>query len=128
MSNNQELLSTLHNEHVEWNRRLNFYADEIVSYENRLGEIVQANNKQEVLAPLEHFQNQFIRQKEVIDILKHDIGSYETKIANLARENNVATDRRRTDDHSSLRGRMNQFDKIFGELKDEFARFLSEVY
>lgn len=128
MSNSQVHLTDLHNEHSEWNRRIAFYRDEIASFENRLGDIVKANTKSEVLAPLEHFQNQFIRQKEVLDNLAHDINLYETILVNIAKENNVATDRKRTDDHTDLRSKMNQFDKIFGELKEEFTKFLSEVY
>jgi hypothetical protein len=118
----------LHNEHVEWNKRIAFYRDEISSFENRLSDIVKSNTKTEVLAPLEHFQNQFIRQKQVMDNLEHDINAYETIITNIAKENNVATDRKRTEDHTELRERMSQFDKLFGELKDEFTKYLSEVY
>ena len=128
MSNSQVHLTELHNEHVEWNRRISFYRDEVNSFENRLADIVKANTKTEVLAPLEHFQNQFIRQKQIMDNLAHDINAYESIIVNMAKENNVATDRKRTDDHSELRGRMNQFDKLFGELKDEFTKYLAEVY
>lgn len=128
MSNNQVHLTDLHNEHVEWNRRIAFYRDEVASFENRLSEIVNANSKTEVLAPLEHFQNQFIRQTEVMDVLNHDINAHETLLVNMVKENNVATDRKSTTDHTELRDRMNQFDKLFGELKDEFTKFLSEVY
>jgi len=128
MNNSQVHLTDLHNEHVEWNKRIAFYRDEISSFENRLSDIVKSNTKTEVLAPLEHFQNQFIRQKQVMDNLEHDINAYETIITNIAKENNVATDRKRTEDHTELRERMSQFDKLFGELKDEFAKYLSEVY
>lgn len=125
--NNQAHLTTLHNEHVEWSRKLNFYADEISSFENRLSEIVQQNNKQEVLAPLEHFQNQFIRQKEVIDTLNHEINVFEDRVVEKAKENNVATDHKRMEDHDELRGRMTQFEKVFSELKEEFTKYLSKV-
>ena len=127
MDNTQKYLSELHKEHVQWTKRLNFAKDEIKTYQNRLSEVVMANTKTEVLASLEHFQNQFIRQNEVIDELLHTIHLEEDKIVANAKQNNVATDHRKSAENINLVDQMESFDKLFEELKDEFKKYLSNV-
>lgn len=61
--------SDMHFEHLNWRRELAFWEDEIKSFKNRLVEIVKRWTDKNVLAQLEHFQNQFIRHGEVIDTL-----------------------------------------------------------
>jgi hypothetical protein len=120
-------LSELHTKHRKWTKKLNFVKDEIKSFKNRLSEVVMANSKTEVLAPLEQFQNQFIRQNEVIDELLHEIKLEEHKIVENAKANNVATDRRRAEENVELVEKMKSFDKIYSELKTEFQTYLTEV-
>lgn len=121
-------LSDLHKEFTTWTKNLEFYRDEIKTYNSRLEEIVSRNSKIEVTSKVEHFQNQFIRQNEVIDELIHDIHAEEHKIAENAQENNVATDHRKAEVNTGLQSRMETFDKIYAELKDEFTRFMQEVF
>ena len=102
--------------------------DEIKSYQNRLSEVVSANTGLEVLTQVEHFQNQFIRHKEVIDELNAQIHHCEKDIAQMAQSNNVATDQRKADDHTELRDGMDQFKKIFGELRMEYLKFLAKTF
>ena len=129
MSNTgQKYLHELHAEHREFLSTLNFAKDEIKTFNNRLSEIVTANSKTEVLAQVEHFQNQFIRHNEVIDELKHEVNEHEHQIAQLAESNNVATDHRKADDQVELREKMVTFSKIYDELKQEFKRFLEQSY
>lgn len=129
MSNmNQKYLHELHAEHREFLSVLEFAKDEIRTFNNRLSEIVTANNKTDVLAQVEHFQNQFIRHNEVIDELMHEINEHEHKISKLAESNNIATDHRKADDHVDLRDQMNTFQKIYADLKLEFIKFLEKTY
>lgn len=121
------LLSELHTTHINNIKELDFCADELQTFNNRLAELVIKNTKIEVTAQIEHFQNQFIRQKEVIDILKHDINEDEKRLVNSAKQNNVATDHRHIEENSALTNRMTMFTKIYGELKNEFTRFLTET-
>ncbi len=127
MDETKKYLSELHREHNDWEKALDFARDEISSFKNRLSEIVMANTKTEVLAQVEHFQNQFIRHNEVIDQLKHSIHAEEEKIAAIAQANNVATDRRKAKENMKLLDQMDSFDKLFSELKDEFKVFLTKV-
>jgi hypothetical protein len=123
--NNNKYIHELHAEHKSWLEELNFASDEIRTFENRLSEVLRANNKVEITASAEHFQNQFIRHQEVIDELGHDIREDEQRISEEAKANNIATDHRRTQDHSGLRERVETFRKIFSDLKQEFTSYLS---
>lgn len=125
--NDTKYIHELHAEHNTWLEELNFASDEIRSFENRLAELLRANNKVEITSRAEHFQNQFIRHNEVIDELSHDIREDEQRITEEAKANNIATDHRRTQDHPGLRERMETFHGIFTELKREFTAYLSEA-
>ena len=118
----------LHFEHKIWINELSFYEDEIKIYEHRLEELVMKSRNPDMLAQLEHFQNQFIREKEVIDILKHDINSHEHKLSEYAETHPIAIEHVHFKDHSDLRDRMERFYKIWIELKEEFYAFLLKYY
>jgi hypothetical protein len=117
-------IGDLHFDHMEWINGLQFYKEELAIFERRLEEIVSRNNKTEVLAELEHFQNQFIREREVIDELRHDIKAGENVLAKEAKEHPIAINHRYFTDHTELRDRFQTFEKIYRELKAEFHRWL----
>lgn len=119
-------LADLHFDHMEWLNSLQFYKEEFSIFERRLEEIVRRNNKHEVLAELEQFQNQFIREKEVIDELRHDIKVHENFLAKESKEHPVAIDHRQFGDHKVLRDRFHTFEKIHGELRAEFRKWLAQ--
>lgn len=116
-------IAQLHFEHQVWGKELAFFADELKSYEKRLEELVTASHNRDMLARLEQFQNQFIRQKEVIDQLDRDIRVHEQHLAKLALKDMEAAP---SDNglHERMRENMNQFRKIYGDLKSEFFRFM----
>lgn len=126
MKNNGEYLSDLHFEHQLWNSKFDFYGDEVAIYENRLGEIANRYTSDEVLAQVEHFQNQFIRQKELIDELSHRVNKHEEALTQYVQENPTAVDHVKFRDHGALREEVSSFDKIYTELKSEFQRFSSK--
>jgi hypothetical protein len=128
MDQTKKYLHELHNEHRDFNSQLDFVVDELKTYTHRLEEVVTANTKQEIMQQVEHFQNQFIRHKEVIDELKSMIHHSEKELAQIAEENNVATDHRKTDDHAELRDQMESFNKIYSELKTEYLAFLAKTF
>lgn len=122
----KEHIDVLHFEHEKWVKQLSFYKDELKTYNNRLEDIVVRFNGREVMAKLEKYQNKFIRQNEVIDILIHDINSHEHILASSVKENPVASDHRLFEDHVELRDRMKTFLKIYNELKPKFMRYLTK--
>ena len=122
----KEHMDVLHFEHERWTKQLEFYKDELLTYNHRLEEIVTRYNGRGVMKELESFQNKFIRQNEVIDILKHDIHEHETVLAKSFIENPTASDHRLFDYHDGLRNRMDIFVKLYSELKTGFMRYLSK--
>mgnify|MGYP003472113139 CR=1 FL=1 len=67
----------LHAEHREWLNKIAFYKDEIKIMRHRLEQVTEKNTSKEVLALVEHFQNQLIVQDEQNDILRHNVKEYE---------------------------------------------------
>jgi len=119
-------IGDLHYEHMMWLNSLQFRKEETTILEHRMEDIVRRNNQPDVMAELEHFQNQFIRQKEVIDELRHDIKAHENILEQEAKQNPVAIDHRHFTDHSELRERVEMFEKIYMELKNDFYRWVSK--
>ena len=130
MSNNTETkhvyLKDLHFEHKVWLNELKFYKEEVAIFEHRLDELVVRYTKMEVLAKLEQFQNQFIREKEVIDELRHSIKQHENGLAQFAEEHPIAIDHHYFNDHTGLRDEFVRFRELFAELKHEFLKYLAE--
>ena len=77
-SNPKKHIDELHFEHRIWTNNMKFYRDELKIFENRLEELVTRNTKLEVTAQIEHFQNQFILQRE--KQLKKSLANAETTI------------------------------------------------
>ncbi|MBK8700968.1 MAG: hypothetical protein IPN29_16095 [Saprospiraceae bacterium] len=119
-------LSDLHFEHQQWLKELVFWEDEIALYNKRLGEIIVRYTDPSIKAEIEHFQNQFIRHKEVIDILKHDVRKHESQLVKYAQDHPVAIEHVHFKDHGDLRERMETQRKIYADLKNEFYAFLSK--
>ena len=120
-------IRSLHLEYQLWIREFQFYKEEIKIFENHLATILSKNTKYSVPAKVEHFQNQFILQKEVIDHLKHDLNVSERQLAAFAYDlSEDGLEGIKMDNHSNVRDRVNTFRKIYKDLKEEFRRFESE--
>ena len=120
-------LTDLHTEKQAWLSTLALAKDEIETFEKRLGEIVVANSIKDTTALVEHFQNQCIRQREVMDILKHDIQASERILVKQIESNPVATDHKTGPDHSALREEMETFERLFKELKVDLNKFAAKT-
>jgi hypothetical protein len=117
----------LHHEYHLWIAELNFCKEEILIYEGHLEEIISNYQTTEITAQVEHFQNQFIRQREVIDELKHDLNIAEKQLAAFTRDlSDAGIMNIKMDNHTQLREEVHTQRKIFEDLKKEFRNF--EVY
>ncbi len=114
-------IQSQHFEHKIWMNQLNFYADELKVYERQL-EILVGKNIREMLPRLEHFQNSFIRQKEVLDKLLRDIKVHEHELV-LAVSNDQELPRASHNAHEKYREEMEIFQKLYSELKADFHQF-----
>jgi len=125
MGNKKKHLDELHFEHQLWLSEARFYVDELKIYQKRLEEVSAKNSDMEVKKQVEHFQNQFIIQKEQLDILTHEAAEHEQWLTNFARENPVAIDHHLFADHEAMHEKVDIFKKLYSELKTEFNRFLA---
>lgn len=115
--------SNMHFEHVQWKRELAFWEDELKSFNNRLSELVTRWTDKDVLAKLEHYQNEFVLHNSVIEDLQEIIEEHEICIAGQS----DALDTQLTKKHIEFRNRIETQREIYTKLKKEFFRFL-EMY
>lgn len=115
----------LHLEYREWVAELDFAKEEISIFEKHLARLLDIQTRMAPAAAMaEHFQNCFIRQKEVIDHLKHDLHGAENQLVVFVKElSGMGLHSIRMDNHGKLRDQMNTFRKLYTELKQDFRRF-----
>lgn len=122
----KEQLLEMHSEHNEWQNKIKFYRDEIKGLNNQLPEMLTKGASPQTLASVEHFQNQFILQNEVLDIMRHDFKQHENKIEAIQQGQQNTHDVSLTGNHESYKEKLNQFEKIFHDLRVEFNTFKAE--
>jgi predicted RNase H-like nuclease (RuvC/YqgF family) len=114
----------LHREYHSWIVELNFCKEEIHIYEGHLEEIISKYRITEITSQVEHFQNQFIRHKEVVDELKHDLNIAEKQLAAFSKDlSDAGFMNIKMDNHTHLREEVHTQRKIFEDLKREFRSF-----
>ena len=110
-------------DHNVWLADLAQSKSELKSLWDRLQSVISSNTSMEVAALVEQFQNQFIREQEVIDILKHDIKAHENVVQAITASGSSAAAAPRVSDHAELRERVQTFHKIYSELRSNFDDF-----
>lgn len=128
MENTTEVIynENLHFEHTLWKSELSFWNDELKTFENRLSELVTRWTDKEVLAQLEHYQNEFILHGGVIENLQETIEEHEANIAGHSKKGDESLDVALTKKHIEFREKMETQRQIYADLKKEFFRFLSK--
>jgi hypothetical protein len=120
-------MSDLHYEHKLWKRQIDFQIDELEIFKHRLEEVVTRWTDTEILAQVEHFQNTFIRYKEVLDTQLHDINLHHEELVKFVHDHPVASDHVHFQDHAKLRDSVETQLEMFYSTKKEFMRFLTEA-
>ena len=120
--------SDLHFEHKQWELELEFWKDELKTFKNRLNELIGRYEDPDVLAKLEHFQNEFILHGSVIEELEETIEEHESNMAEHSKIGEVALDVSLVDKHVKFRKRMETQRQIYADLKIEFFQFLTEYW
>ena len=107
-------------EHKEWQGKVNFYKMEIKTLVDEMSEFVKSRRLNTDFVQVEHFQNQLIRQAEVLDIMRHDFKQHENKIEQTAQNplENLA------DAHLEEKEKLMRFEKVYHELRTDFHAFL----
>lgn len=115
-----EQLQDMLAEHNEWQAKINFYRSEIERMKETLSDTLHGESNQYNMPHVEHFQNQFILQKDVLDIMRHDFKQHENKIEAHATKPvlNLANM------HQNEREKLYSYEKIFKDLREEFQSFI----
>ena len=112
-----------------WKHELSSFKQQIRHFEKQLEQMSIQKLPKDLLAQVEHFQNNFICQNEVIDKLRHDLPDSRHKVEHIFKSSGVFhQDHTGHDVQDTLRERMDMFRRISDELKDEFRRFESEWF
>ena len=108
---------------TSWKRELSSSKEEIKSFEKELAGLAAHSHNRDIFPHIEHFQNNFIRQKEVIDELRHDLPDSQRRVEYIYKSTHNGADH---DVHAQLLDRMDTFRRLYQELRDKFQRFETE--
>lgn len=118
-------ISRITSEHSDWIRSIDFYKQEIEILKKRLSEVSIKYSKQEVRAEVEHFQNQFIVQRNNLDELRHAIGEHVNHMQQDTEKMAQHLSNVTLAEHDQRREDLVSLEKVINELRHEFNRFLS---
>ncbi|NDC78721.1 MAG: hypothetical protein EBZ67_12725 [Chitinophagia bacterium] len=120
-----QALTELSAEHAQWIVGLDFYRKEIGVLEQRLLAIASGRMVPEVALEVEHFQNQFIVQRNTIDELSHAIQEHVTGFGYAVSQAGGMTAAFYDEGHTHLKDGYQSFEKVMNSLRQEFNRFLA---
>ncbi len=117
----------LYLEHELWTKELNYWRDELKVLEKYLTEINEKNTPHVLWVEVEHFQNQFIRHREVVHELRHELSKHENIVKDLASDlEEEEVQDKKLELHEVIREQVDTGRKIYSELKDEFRSWLAK--
>ena len=116
----------LHFEHKQWQSELALWEDELKSFNHRLEELVKRWTNKDVLAQLEHYQNEFILHGNVLETLLDEINAHEENMAQHYKRNEDVINRELAKQHMDFRNKMENQREIYSKLKKDFFKFLSK--
>jgi len=114
------------NDHAAWLKSIEFYEGEFDILKARLLEIAGKNSGTEVSQQVEHFQNQFIVQRNNIDVLKQHIHEHDGKVSKEALAHSGKMDTAFVHQHQDLKEEFDSKEKVINGLRHEFNQFLSK--
>ena len=125
-----DLIAKIHAEHATWQHRIVDIKNELKLLNSHLSDFVSRFTPRQVPPHAEHFQNQFIIQKEQAEILSHDVKTTQESLESFAKNNQTAIDHKYFDSsaemHLKMADRVETYKKIYNELKSDFRVFLSK--
>jgi predicted small metal-binding protein len=113
-------------EHQEWLKSLDFYKEDIHILENRLTEISTKNTTFEARQGIEHFQNQFLVQRNNIDELRHKIKEHISTYGKKTELVEELVENEKLAEHENLKDEYLSFEKVIKDLRQEFNIYLAK--
>ncbi len=116
----------LHFEHETWSRELDFWKDELESFQNRLNELVMKYTDKDMFASIEKFQNQFDIHEEAMNSIRNQIQMHETNMADHYRRDEDSLNAEMVKKHMEIRNRMESQREIICDMKKNLFSFLTK--
>ncbi len=116
--------ASIEKEHFTWLKHLDFYKAQLVVMDKELLGFAKESSSKKVAPRIEQFQNQFIRQREVMDVLRHNIKQHENEIERMTRFALEYLRDRVTKDHMVLKADYKRFVELFIEMEQDFQDFM----
>jgi hypothetical protein len=113
-------------DHHIWENELNFYKQELCIFEDRLEDMLKRKPSRELLREMEKYQNQFIRQKEVVDEINHKIHLYDDELKGIPAEITLPNEANEISKHKKLEGEIRIARKLYFELRENFNQYLEK--
>src|ERR1044072_748680 len=108
----QNLLFT---EHISWLKNIDQAKSELRELELRLEKAAPQFHAKAMMARVEQFQNRLIRQREVLDELRHEVKQHDNHLETMDSPAHVLLL-----EHIGLREQYNRFYELFIELERDF--------
>jgi hypothetical protein len=108
-----------------WKRLLGFMLDENVHLKFRLSDVLQNNFDKQLLEELENFQGRFLKQDELISVLRNDLAGLDKLMVRSVIEDGKIM-KEIGSKMKKIRNHINNAERQFSRLKSEFISYLSE--
>ncbi|MBU3663372.1 MAG: hypothetical protein FGM41_09285 [Bacteroidetes bacterium] len=118
--NSSSAQNLLYTEHLSWLKVLAQSKVQLVDLETRLALSLGQLAHTKMLAQVESFQNRLIKQREVVDELRHEIKQHENHLERMDQPSHLLLLT-----HVSLREEMVRFYDLYLELQRDFDEFLA---
>lgn len=119
-----ESIRKVGNEHSEWIKGLDFYKDDLQLLVHRLEEVAKTHNDFDARSGMEHFQNQFIIQRNNIEELKHKIREHLHEVGRHPALETDQVDSELLAEHENLSDEYKTLEKVINEMRKEFNDYL----
>jgi hypothetical protein len=110
----------------EWLGALEFYETDLGILEKRLAEVNDKNTASVSRAEVEHYQNQFIIQRNNIIELRQRINKHQHEVVHEVQQHVGRVAEQTVEEQHLLEADMKNLEKIINELRHDFNRFLAK--
>jgi regulator of replication initiation timing len=108
-----------------WKRLLGFMMEENIHLKNRVSQILKDRFDENLLEEVEVFQSSFIKEDEMIGLLRNDVAELDKLLQKEVFEDGIII-KNIESKLKKLRHNIKNAEKQFGKLKMDFNNYLSE--
>lgn len=117
-------LNQMRYESETWKRTLGFILEENIYLKNRLAEVLRYRFNEEMLDEAERYHNRFVREDELVSLLRHDLAEMDKLLVREVFEDGPLK-KKVNRNFARLRIHMKKAEKDFGKLKMDFNSYLT---